>query len=157
LESSESAADQENYRKKTLKLNNQDIRRCKTLFDERGVKYIQAVNEADDVCCELFSNGTVSGVFTEDNDLLIGGAMIYKGLNNSNDVVFRYDIETILNELGMCYDVFLQLCLLSGSTYTKKVDNIFNIYNQYKTSNTISNVYSDKATLYNKYVKQMAT
>ena len=143
------------YEKKIVKLNSYEISLCKKLFQENEIEYIQAKGEADDLCCKMFKEKLVYGIFTEDNDLLLGGANIYKGLNNHNDTVFEYNLLNILNELGLSYNDFLKICLLSGSSYTKKISNIFKLYEDYKQSKFIYiNRYKDKEILYNKWVNK---
>lgn len=142
----------EKYEKKTVKLNNYDINNCKKLFKENNVKYIQASGEADNLCCQLYKDNKIYGIFTEDNDLLLGGGLIFKGLNNFNDRIFEYNITNILYDLNISYNIFLRICLLSGSTYTKKIDDIFNLYENYTKNNRIDDKYSEKQFLYNKYV-----
>jgi 5'-3' exonuclease len=144
----------ERYKKKIVKLNNYDINLSKKLFIKNNIKYFDAIGEADDLCCKLYKNDEVCGIFTEDNDLLLGGAVIYKGLNNFNDTIYEYNLKEILKELNMNYNVFLKMCLLAGTTYTKKIYSIFTLYDNYKNNIDINNKkYEDKEILYSKYVK----
>tara|TARA_B110000208_G_C11781224_1_gene433902 strand:+ start:618 stop:1424 length:807 start_codon:yes stop_codon:yes gene_type:complete len=143
------------YEKKTVKLNIYDINLCKELFRKNSIEFREAEGEADDLCCQLYKDDIVKGIFTEDNDLLLGGAVIYKGLNNFNDVIYEYNLKNILIELNISYRSFLQICLLAGSTYTKKICCIFILYENYKNNKLdIDNFrYEDKEALYNKNVK----
>ena len=142
------------YERKTVKLNIIDINICKQLFRNQNIQFIQANGEADELCCSLYKENKVSGIFTEDNDLLLGGSIIYKGLNNYNDSIYEYNLKSILEELDISYNIFLKICLLAGSTYTKKVCSIFILYENYKKYDKINHSkYQDKEILYNKYVK----
>ena len=101
------------------------------LFNDKQIKYILAKGEADDECIDLFKNKQIDGVFTEDNDILLGKATVYKNLNNYNDYVYEYNINNILKQLNMSYKDFISICILAGTSYSKKWCDIFDAYALY--------------------------
>lgn len=60
------------------------VRRCLPLLEALGVPNIQAIGEAERLCCHLALTGRVSGVLSDDSDTLLYGApLVYRQLRLS--------------------------------------------------------------------------
>lgn len=93
----------------------EDIRH---LCDLMNVPFIRAQGEADVLCAQLYQNGQVQAIMSEDSDILLygGGILIRKFSWTSNIEVL--DLKLILQSLGISHDQFIDLAILSGTDYT---------------------------------------
>jgi 5'-3' exonuclease len=106
-------------------INNKDKELLIELFNANECRYIQAKGEADDELINLYSQNIINGVFTEDNDILVGKTRIYKNFNNYKNYVYEYEINSILRQLKISYEDFISICILAGTTYSQKYCDIF--------------------------------
>ena len=113
-----------------------DIENIKNLFDAYGIKYINAIGEADVLCASLVLKKRVYAVLTEDMDLFAygcGKVLRYFSLAQHNCLI--YDLDKILEKLSINLEDFQTLCILSGTDYYSSKKNIFyylKLYNKYK-------------------------
>ena len=116
--------------KRTLtKIKSEDIELSKKLLDSYGIKWIQAIGEADKLCAALVIKRKVFAVLSEDMDLFAYGSLNvikYLSLMTHNCVIYNY--KKILNKLNMTSNEFKLLCTLSGNDYFKNDKNIFYYY-----------------------------
>ena len=116
--------------KRTLtKIRSEDIEITKNLLDSYGIKWIQAIGEADKLCAALVIKKKVYAVLSEDMDLFAYGSINvikYLSLISHNCVLYNY--KKILKKLNMTSEEFKLLCTLSGNDYLKNDKNIFHYY-----------------------------
>jgi len=83
-----------------------------------GIPFLKAVSESEETCAFLQKNGIVDYVLTEDTDSLTFGA---------KQVILGeklYCLETILTNLELKFDSFIDLCILCGCDYTSTIPKV---------------------------------
>jgi flap endonuclease-1 len=127
----------QNIRRKQIIVTKTDVSNLKKVFDILNVDYIQANCEADLLCCELYKNNKVYACLSNDMDFLPSGAgRLLRNYNLSNNLQL-YDLQTILQDLELTYEQFVDFCILCGCDYTCKISRLgpetaFKVINQYK-------------------------
>ena len=102
-----------------------DFDLTKKLFDILDVPYFQAPLEAETCCSDLCKRGIVDAVLSRDSDVMAYGAPVFlTNLDISTGVCHRLHYDTILNELNLTSDQFLDFCIMCGTDYNK---NIFRV------------------------------
>lgn len=115
-----------------------EITRAKTdsvkqLFEENGVPYCIAPNEADTICASMVLKNEFWGCMSDDMDMLVYGCKhIIRDLNIENHTAKLYVLPEILRELNITYDNFKRICVISGTDY--------NTYHQQHQQRLISHV-----------------
>jgi len=113
-------------RRKFVKVTNNDITDVKNLLDAYGIKYMNATNEADELCAALVIKGAAYACLSEDSDLFAYGCpRVLKYISLLNHTVVVYPLGKILQSVGMRFSEFQQLCILSGTDYNESRRNIF--------------------------------
>jgi flap endonuclease-1 len=107
--------------KKCINITGEDVRNLKIIFDLFKVKYIEADNEADLICCDLYKKGIVDSCMSNDMDFLPSGAGFLIREYNLSDNIILYELDLILEGLNLSYDQFVDLCILCGCDYTNKI------------------------------------
>jgi 5'-3' exonuclease len=116
-------------RRKFVKVTYDDIKEVKGMLDAYGIKYITAINEADEVCSAIVIKGAAYACLSEDTDLFAYGCpRVLKYISLLNHTVVVYPLEKILESVGMKFTEFRQLCILSGTDYNESHRNIFTFY-----------------------------
>lgn len=127
----------QNIRRKQIIVTKTDVSNLKKVFDILNVDYIQANCEADLLCCELYKNNKVYACLSNDMDFLPSGAgRLLRNYNLSNNLQL-YDLQTILQDLELTYEQFVDFCILCGCDYTCKISRLgpetaFKVIKQYK-------------------------
>jgi flap endonuclease-1 len=113
-----------NIRRKQIIVTKNDVDNLKKVFDILNVDYIQANCEADLLCCELYKNDKVYACLSNDMDFLPSGAgRLLRDYNLSNNLKL-YDLNTILDNLKINYNQFVDFCILCGCDYTCKINRL---------------------------------
>jgi flap endonuclease-1 len=126
------------YFKRSSSITKEQYMECKELLHFMGVSYIESNTEADIVLANLCKNNIVHGVYSDDMDILaLGSPKLIKNLFSYKKNPIELNLEKILSELKLSYSEFIELCLLFGCDYCKRITNIkslelYNIYKQYK-------------------------
>ncbi len=109
------------YENKVTKLYSADFENIKALISKYGYQFIQADNEADDVCAKHHLYSSSFAVMSEDMDLIMYGCnfiMINTDFNNET-----FDLlctKVLFKNLNIkCLSDFQQMCILSGTDYNK--------------------------------------
>jgi flap endonuclease-1 len=111
------------YLKKSVFITSQQIKDCKELLDIMGIPYIQSIEEADSQCAYLNKMNLVNGVLTDDMDILtFGSKYIYRNLYSLSKKPSVISLDEVLNFLDLNFDEFVDLCILLGSDYGKKIN-----------------------------------
>ena len=148
-EKNEILATIEQLKKKTTQINYRKIAKVKALMRAYGVTYFDSHGEADQLCAMLTITGKVWACMSEDMDMFVYGCprvLRYVSLVQHNAVL--YDTNGILQSLNMSQEEFSDICILSGTDYNIKEQNVnlkntLKLFNQYKENsvNYISNFY----------------
>lgn len=112
-----------------IKINESDTDDLKTLFTYMNVPYYQAVGEADSLLASLHSAGMVTGVISEDSDILTHGVkLVVRGLidaaNRSAGIVNLYKLDMVLSGLNMTMTQFIDFCIMSGCDYCPRIPGV---------------------------------
>ena len=115
-----------------------------------GIPYLVSSEEADIELAMLCKYNIVYGVYTDDMDILtFGSPKLIKNLFSYKKNPLELNLNIILHELKLSYDEFIELCILFGCDYCKRITNIkslelYNIYleekNIEKTINKLNNL-----------------
>ena len=129
--------------KSYINITIQDINNCKKLFNILGVKYIVSETEADILCCELLKSKIVDYCMSEDMDFLTHGCnKLLKNYDYKTNSIHVYLLDTILTELDITFENFVDVCILCGCDYTNKINGIgqINALKYIKKYNSIENI-----------------
>ncbi len=140
-EKNEILATIEQLKKKTTQINYRKIAKVKALMRAYGVTYFDAHGEADQLCAMLTITGKVWACMSEDMDMFVYGCprvLRYVSLVQHNAVL--YETNCILQTLNMTQTEFSDICILSGTDYNIKEQNVnlrntLKLFNQYKEKN----------------------
>lgn len=118
-----------NYKNIFVKVYKKDIDDVKTLIKLCGLEYYTAVNEADKLCASMVLNNKAWGCMSEDMDLFVYGCTnILRYASFINQTCIVYNFNRILNILDIEKDMFMEMCICTGTDYNKGIDNIYNVY-----------------------------
>jgi flap endonuclease-1 len=126
------------YLKRCVFISQTQFEDCKELLQIMGIPFIQSPEEADSQCAYLNKNNIVDGVLTDDMDILtFGSKYIYKNLYSISKTPSVISLESVLEFLDLNYDEFVELCILMGSDYGKRINidynNLIEIYKKNKS------------------------
>lgn len=115
------------------------IYEAKYLLKSCGVPYIDAVNEADELCAYLVNSGVAWGCVSEDMDLFAHGCqrvIRYFSVFQQNCVV--YEFSGILSKLNMKLADFRAMCVVCSNDYEKDgTATVYDIWHQGLTKNKL--------------------
>ncbi len=94
------------------------------VLDAFNIKYIESIYEADSQCAYLNIKGVVDGVISEDNDILLYKANIYKNFFKRNRNIELYEYKDIEKFFGFKDTDIIKLSYLLGSDYANGVYGI---------------------------------
>ena len=108
----------ERLQKKFVRLSKQDYSIIHELMNCFGVKYINAVGEADELCAKLVIDGTAWACMSEDTDMFVYGCpRVLRYVSLIHFTCVLYNMDGILKELQMSQSDFSEVCVLSGTDY----------------------------------------
>lgn len=108
-----------------LKVSKEDIVQVKYLFDLLNIKHVRARGEADALCSKMCKEGVVDFVISEDMDLLTSGAKyLLRDFNIYNNKATLYNLEEIIEKLNLTYEKWVELCIMFGCDYLKRINGI---------------------------------
>lgn len=148
LQQSDYSDDQEkinelsDLKKQFVRIHDTDIVNVKKIMDEYNVKYITALEEADQLCALLVKTNKAWACMSDDMDMFVYGcAHVLRNFNLLQHTVIYYDMQMILTELDMSMTLFREIMVLSGTDY--------NIHSKTSLDETIEWLYK-----YKHYCKQ---
>ncbi|KAM0680423.1 DNA repair protein rad2 [Glugoides intestinalis] len=98
-----------------------DLRRIQNLIIEVlkafELPYIESIGESDSQCGYLFKKGLIDGVITEDNDILIQGAKVFKNFFRKDKEILSVSYSDVLENLKIDFNGLLKIVYLLGSDY----------------------------------------
>ena len=124
IERQEILCSMDGLKRKFVNVSNHDIDVVKRLISSYGFDYYDAEGEADEICALLAIKEKVWACLSEDMDMFVYGCprvMRYFSLLNHTAVI--YDVENILNNLGISQKEMREICVLSGTDYNSLDEN----------------------------------
>jgi 5'-3' exonuclease len=109
-----------------FKLTPDIILECQMLLDYIGVPYLKSPEEADSQCAFMSKdcNNKVWGVVSEDTDPLVFGAPYLLVNFKKKSIIEQYSLSDILENLGISYEHFVDVCILSSTDYCPSIKNM---------------------------------
>lgn len=118
----------EKLSKRTVRMSREQVADCKRLLTLMGLPVVEAPSEAEAQCAELVRGGRCYAVATEDMDALpFGSAILLRNVSVSEakkKPICEFRLETVLREMGMTMDMFIDMCILLGCDYCGKIPGI---------------------------------
>ena len=118
------------------KVSKLDVFQVKKIMDSFGANYIDAPNEADEICAMLMLTNQVYACMSDDMDMFIYGCVrIIRNFNIDSNTADMYNLDIILTSLRMTLHEFRQVCVISGTDYYSSSQTLFDyikLFNQYK-------------------------
>lgn len=79
------------------------------MFQLCGIPYLEAPSEAEAECAQLFKDGLVDFIFTDDSDIfLFGGDKVFKNVFSSKRDMVYYEMNNVATRTGILH-MFLSL------------------------------------------------
>lgn len=129
----------EELKKEAVYLSNPLIKESKILLKLLNISVLIAPGEADEYLSKMVKTGEAYAAMSEDMDLFVYGCpRIIRYVSILTHSCIMYDIESILNKLNTTQEEFTMLCIMCGTDYNKKINNIYLNYNsflEFKNSN----------------------
>lgn len=138
--------------KKIIYVTKENINQLKYLLNILNIPYIHENMEADLINSKLSSSGIIDMVISEDMDHLTSGTKyLIRNFNINNNVATCYDLESIKTHLNLSHEKFINLCILFGCDYLKRIRGMgtvssFNIIKNIETNNVEDILTKIKAT-----------
>ena len=133
------------------RLNMKLICQAKHLLKSCGIPYIDAVNEADELCAFLVNSGVAWACVSEDMDLFAHGCariIRYFSAYQQNCVV--YEMSGILSKLKMNLADFRAMCVVCSNDYEK--DGTTTIYDVWREGLSTNDLTVNNRELFEKIV-----
>ena len=126
-------------RKQCVRIKKHQITFAKKIMEVLGIKYIDAIGEADEICAKLCKSKIAFGCLSDDMDMFTYGCSnILRNLNLLKEEVTIYNYESILTDLQLTSTTFRILLIISTNDYNDQDDNNFNksikLYNDFKST-----------------------
>jgi flap endonuclease-1 len=113
------------FKKRSFHPSTEQMLMCKEMLYYLGIPIINAPFEAEAQCVDLFKNGKVWAVASDDMDVLTFGGDLIRSLKFSGkEKPRKYSIKTALKELELTMDQFIDLCILFGCDYSSTIPGI---------------------------------
>lgn len=107
-----------NLKKQFIRIKKNDILITKQILEAYGVRYIEAIGEADILCAKLLATNTAWACLSDDMDLFLYGCnRVIRQTSLLNQTCYLYDLDCILKDLDMSIDIFRQIMVVSGTDY----------------------------------------
>jgi len=117
--------------RKIVRVTKKEIDIVKSILNYYNIKYVNAPNESDELCCKLVEVKKMYGCLSNDMDMFVYGCnYVFRNLDLYKETVDVYNMNEILYTLKMSLDSFKYLCLFSN-----KKGNIFKTFEIYRGYN----------------------
>jgi len=111
-------------KKKFVNINKSDVDTVKNIIRFYGATYYDAPGEADELCAILTIKEKVWACLSEDMDMFVYGCpRIIRYVSLLNHTAVMYDVEGILNNLGITQKELREICVLSGTDYNLECEH----------------------------------
>lgn len=116
----ESLAELEILKKRIITFSDETYTDIINICNLLSVQSFRAKFEADSLCLSLYKNNMIDAILSEDNDILMGGCeKVLSKFNYSNELE-ETTLSTALESLSLTYEEFVEVCILTGTDYTKE-------------------------------------
>lgn len=127
-------------KKKSIRIKEEDIENVKKLMKAYGVQYLNAVQEADQLCGYLANKENVYGCISDDMDMFMYNCKyVLRHLSLLNHTAVVYDRMKICKNLNVNSKDLQDILLTAGSDYSIKnnytVIQAFDKYKEYREMN----------------------
>lgn len=137
---------------RVISVSKKDTLLSKSILDLFNISYCNAEAEAETLCAHLCVHGVVDAILTDDTDVLAYGSPIFLdklvlSVKNTNpnreaETVMEICYDTILKELELTAEEFLDLCIMCGTDYNKNIyrvgpKKIYKLLKQYHSIEAI--------------------
>lgn len=144
-------------KKKFIRINHRHIKLAKDLITSYGVSYLEAPNEADELCAKLVIKNKAYACLSEDMDMFVYGCpRVLRYFSLQNPKIILYDLKNILTSLNLNINEFREICVLSNNDYnTNSQNNLYSTikyFDKYKKLNTY-NSFIDFLTNETQYIE----
>jgi len=140
-------------RNQVLSITKEDFILLKQLFTSMGVPWYQAILEAETSCADLCKRGLVDAVLTDDTDVLAyASPVMLFNISVADHTCHRLNYSTILEQLEISQESFLDLCIMCGCDYNTHIPKIgpessFKLIKKYKSIEAITDSGIDTSIL----------
>lgn len=111
--------------KQTRRPTREMVHELKQMFELLGVEYRQSPGESDVQLAEMCLSGEIDGIISEDTDMLpYGCEMFVTGFRYDRPDVIEFQLSTVLRDLAMTHEQFVDMCILCGCDYSDKIRKI---------------------------------
>jgi flap endonuclease-1 len=128
-------------KKKIIYVTKENINQLKYLLSMLNIPYIHENIEADLISSKLSSSNIVNMVISEDMDHLTNGTQyLIRDFNVNNNIATCYDLIKIKTKLNLTNIQFINLCVLFGCDYVKRIKGLgtvssFSVINNVESNN----------------------
>lgn len=113
------------YLKRSVWITKEQMNQCRELLECMGIPFIDAPEEADSQLSYLCKSNMVYAVLTEDMDILtFGSPKIIRNLTSSKKIPIEINLDSILTQLKLSYEQFIELCILFGCDYCSNLSEV---------------------------------
>ena len=121
------------YKRRSTRLRRSDVGGVKEMLTACGVTWYQASGEADQLCVRLVKTNEAWACMSEDMDMLVYGCdRVLRYVSVFNKTAVMYSLPDILSTLGVSFEDFQKICILSGTDYHKG-SNLYSVLNEYES------------------------
>jgi len=94
-------------------------------FELLGIPVIRENEEADFILAKLSAANKIDYILSDDSDVLVFGAKrVLKNFCIKEEKCELYEMDEILEKLGVTMNKFVDICILCGCDYTTKIRNM---------------------------------
>lgn len=136
----------EKMRSNILNISAEDYKLTEELFKILNIPFYMAELEAETTCADLCKRGIVDAVLSEDTDVLAYGCPTFlTKFRTDTESCTRIYHEEVLNCLELTDDEFLDVCIMCGCDYNKRIAGLgpANAYTLIKKHGSIEKVGED--------------
>lgn len=113
-----------------ISINQATVQEVKELIRAYGATYFDAHGEADELCAQLVLKNKVWACLSEDMDMFVYGCpRVIRYLSLLKHTVVLYDVNEILNRLGVTQKQLREICILSGTDYNLNAEQQHTLLN----------------------------
>ena len=130
-------------KRSTIRINKNELGELKKILKNLGIYYYECNGEADIYMKSFSQKKLLDYVITEDMDFLTHGCEnILYNYNYTFNKLKLYNLNQILNDLGMSYKSFVDFCIMLGCDYSCKIPGFgpktgYKLIKEYKSYNEL--------------------
>lgn len=111
-------------KKQFIYISKEQINNIKNLIRCYGATYFDAPGESDELCAQLVIRNKVWACLSEDMDMFVYGcSRVLRYFSLLNHTAVLYDINQILDKIGISQKHLREICVLSGTDYNENNRN----------------------------------